>query len=185
MSEWVLEPGHTGAEFRAKHMMVTWVRGHFKDIHGELEFDENRLSLNMNIDTNKLWTGEEARDKHLKSPDFFDVENYPAITFQSKQSERIGAVDYKVTGDLQIRGITKQITLPLQYLGKWKTPYWVDAETMFSVTRIGFTGHVVLNRQDFKVSWNSRMESGGLVVADDILITLDMEALLKSELFKS
>src|SRR5215210_8302220 len=107
MATWLFEPGHTEAEFRARHMMVTWVRGLFKDIHGQLELDWDRCldaTFEGEIHATGIWTGEPQRDEHLRSADFLDVENHPRITFQSTRAERVGANDYAVTGDLTIRG---------------------------------------------------------------------------------
>jgi polyisoprenoid-binding protein YceI len=180
MATWIFEPGHTAAEFSVRHMMVTWVRGHFKDIHGTLEFDPDNpasLAIAVQIAAEKLWTGERQRDDHLRSADFLDAAKHSAITFQSKKAERVGASDYEVTGDLTIRGQTRSIALDLHYLGRWRTPY-NDAR----VTRVGFTGTTRLDRHDFGVSWNAAMENGGLVVGSEVLITVDVEAILDTEL---
>src|SRR5207247_1499566 len=185
MARWVFEPGHTAVEFRARHMMVSWVRGHFKEVHGALEFDpENpaQLSLEATIQTAKLWTGEPQRDEHLRSADFIDVAHHPAITFRSTGSDWVGATDYKVQGDLSIRGISRQVTLDLHYLGKWRTPYWTASGNAGTVTRLGFVGETSLNRHDFQVSWNGQLEEGGVVVSAEIDITIDVEALLEPEL---
>src|SRR5439155_5531773 len=109
------------AEFGVRHMMVTWVRGHFKDIHGSLEFDPDNpttLALQATIAARNLWTGEPQRDDHLRSADFLDVVHHPTITFQSIKAERIGASDYAVSGDLTIRGVTRSLNLELHYLGR-------------------------------------------------------------------
>src|SRR5207237_5859511 len=101
MATWIFEPGHTAAEFCVRHMMVTWVRGHFKDIHGTLEFDpDNPATLSMagEVAAGKLWTGEPQRDGHLRSADFLDVANHPTIPFQRTEAERLGASDCKATG---------------------------------------------------------------------------------------
>src|SRR6266480_2833091 len=114
MAEWVFEPGHTAAEFSARHMMVSNVRGHFKDVHGTLTFDPKNpagSSVEVVIDARKLWTGEESRDAHLRSADFLDVENFPEITFRGNQIVVLGEVDYRLTGFLRIRGITRPVTL--------------------------------------------------------------------------
>ncbi|HKW85783.1 MAG TPA: YceI family protein, partial [Nitrospiraceae bacterium] len=180
MSTWIFEPGHTAAELCVRHMMVTWVRGHFKDVHGSLEFDpENPATLSMaaTITAAGIWTGEPQRDEHLRSADFLDVVNHPAITFQSTKSERTGGSDYLLTGELAIRGITRPVVLSLRYLGRWRTPY-NDAR----VTRVGFTGETTINRHDFGVSWNSSLENAGSVVGSEVLITLDAEAILEAEL---
>lgn len=180
MATWIFEPGHTAAEFCVRHMMVTWVRGHFKDIHGTLEFDPDNpatLSMSVQIAAAKLWTGEPRRDDHLRSADFLDVTNHPNITFQSKQVRRAGASDYDMAGDITIRGVTHPVALDLHYLGRWKTPY-----NEAQVTRVGFTGTARLDRHAFGVNWNASMENGGVVVGSDVVITVDVEAILESEL---
>jgi polyisoprenoid-binding protein YceI len=185
MAKWIFEPGHTEAEFRAKHMMVTWVRGLFKDIHGSIEFDPDdpsEVSFEFEIDANNLWTGDTQRDDHLRSADFLDVENNPSITFRSTGCERVGGTVYKVTGDLTIRGTTKPVVLDIDYLGRWKTPYWTDDGNAGTVTRIGFAGQTRINRHDFKVDWNDVMDKGGVVVSHEIIIRVDIEALLETEL---
>src|SRR5581483_5556609 len=180
MATWVFEPGHTAAEFCVRHMMLTWVRGHFKDVHGSLEFDLDnpvRLSLEATISAAAIWTGEPQRDDHLRSSDFLDAAHHPAITFQSQASRRTGATQYEVSGILGIRGQSRPVVLDLHYLGKWRTPY-NDAR----VTRVGFSGKTQIQRQDFGVNWNSTMEDGGLVVGDAVLIELDIEAILDTDL---
>jgi polyisoprenoid-binding protein YceI len=180
MATWIFEPGHTAAEFCVRHMMVTWVRGHFKNVHGSLEFDPDNpatLSLGATIAAPDLWTGEPQRDEHLRSGDFLDVASHPTITFQSTKAERVGASDYEVTGDLAIRGVTRPITLDLRYLGRWRTPY-----NEARVTRVGFTGGTRINRHDFGVSWNASMENAGLVVGSEVIITVDVEAILDTDL---
>lgn len=185
MPTWIFEPGHTAAEFRARHMMLCWVRGHVKDVHGALVFDpENpgELSLEATLRADKLWTGEAQRDEHLRSPDFLDAAAQPAITFKSTKSVCVGASDYEVTGDLTIRGITRPAVVSMHYLGKWRTPYWTDAGDAGPVTRVGFVGQTRINRHDFKVSWNGQLEGGGVVVGDEVIIKVDVEALLETEL---
>src|SRR5258708_20995206 len=106
MAKWTFEPGHTAAEFCARHMMVTYVRGHFKDVHGSLNFDPKNpaaASVEATIDARKIWTGEPARDEHLRSADFLDTENFPEITFSGRQVVVIGEVVYPLTCQLTIR----------------------------------------------------------------------------------
>ena len=129
MAKWTFEPGHTAAGFTARHMMVTNVRGHFKDVHGSLVFDPEdptKSSTEVTIDARKIWTGEPARDEHLRSADFLDVENFPEITFRGQQVTLVGEHDYQVTGDLTIRGVTRPAVLDVRYLGEWQTPWWED-----------------------------------------------------------
>jgi|SRR5579863_7368810 len=125
--KWTFEPGHSAAEFRARHMMVTWVRGHFKNIKGSMEFaldHPSRSSVQVVIDAGQLWTGEPDRDAHLKSADFLDVAHHPEILFESTAVEQVGASQFKVAGNVTIRGTTRPITLDVIYLGQWQTPYW-------------------------------------------------------------
>jgi polyisoprenoid-binding protein YceI len=185
MAKWVFEPGHTAAEFCARHMMVSWVRGHFKDVHGSLEFDPDdptQLSLEATIQVQKLWTGEPQRDDHLRSADFLDVAMHAAITFRSMACSCVGPNDYQMTGDLCIRGVSRPVMVEMHYLGRWATPFWTDAGDAGPVSRVGFVGETRINRQDFQVRWNSQLANGGVVVSDDVLIKVDVEALLESEL---
>ena len=188
MAKWVFEPGHTAAEFRARHMMVCWVRGHFKDVHGSLEFDLDnpaQLAVEATLRADKLWTGEPQRDGHLRSADFIDAAQHPAITFRSTGSKCVGAADYEVTGDLSIRGISRPVVLAMHYLGKWRTPYWTDAGDAGPITRVGFVGETRINRQDFQVNWDGQLENGGHIVGDEVIIKVDVEALLETELKKA
>lgn len=176
MARWIFEPGHTGAEFCVRHMMVTFVRGHFKDVHGTLEFDPDNPengSVEIEINASELWTGESERDGHLRSDHFLDVVGHPMIAFKSTKVERVAGNEGKVTGDLTIRGVSRPVTLDVRYLGKWKSP--------FNDTRIGFTAKTMIDRHDFGVSWNAEMENGGVVVGNDVLITIDAEAILQAE----
>jgi polyisoprenoid-binding protein YceI len=183
MAKWTFEPGHTAAEFRARHMMVTWVRGHFKNVHGTLEFDpDNPLnsSVEVKIDAGGIWTGVQERDDHLRSADFLDVEHHPEITFTGKQVEVMGEHDYALNGDLTIRGVTRQATLNVSYLGQWETPWWEDGVDKGPRTRAGFLATTRINRHDFGVSWQDRMDRGGIVVSNEVDITIDVEAVRES-----
>ena len=114
MSKWSFEPGHTAAEFCARHMMVSWVRGHFKNVHGTMQFDPEdpvNSSIEVRIDAEELWSGDPAGDAHLKSADFLDVKNHPAITFKGDQVKLIGWNNFEVTGYLTIRGVRREVTL--------------------------------------------------------------------------
>jgi polyisoprenoid-binding protein YceI len=165
-------------------MMVTYVRGAFKDVHGTLEFDSAnpRLSsVEVTLDARGIWTGEPERDAHLRSADFLDVENHPEITFKGNQVEVIGDHDYKVTGELTIRGVTRQAMLHVTYLGQWGTPWWEDGVDKGPKMRAGFVAETEINRQDFGVSWNDTMDRGGIVVGDTVHITIDAEAILESD----
>ncbi len=181
---WTFEPGHTAAEFCVRHMMVTYVRGQFKNVQGTLTFDPRepaKSSVSARIDARKLWTGEPDRDAHLKSADFLDVERFPQITFEGNQVHVLGDHDYIVTGDLTIRGVSKKVSLKTRYLGSWETPWWEDGVDKGPKTRAGFTAKAEINRHDFGVNWNSPLTRSGIVVGNIVEITLDAEAILDSD----
>jgi polyisoprenoid-binding protein YceI len=165
-------------------MMVTYVRGHFKDVHGTLNFDLKKpgeSSVEVIIDARKIWTGEPTRDDHLRSADFLDVEHFPEIHFHGGQVVVVGEVDYRVTGELTIRGATRNATLDVHYLGQWQTPWWEDGVDKGPKTRAGFIAKTSINRHDFGVSWNDTMDKGGIVVSNIIEITIDAEAIFEGE----
>lgn len=181
MAEWFFEPGHTAAEFCARHMMVTHVRGHFKNVQGTLEFDpqnpcESRVQVR--IDAKSLWTGEPDRDAHLRSADFLDVEHHPEITFTGDKVELVGDHDYILLGRLTIRGISRDVSLKVSYLGQWATPWWEGGVDKGPKTRAGFLAQTLINRHDFGVTWNSALDKGGFVVGNEVQITIDAEAVL-------
>ncbi|HEX5481901.1 MAG TPA: YceI family protein [Terriglobia bacterium] len=182
MAEWFLEPGHTAAEFCVRHMMVTCVRGHFKNIHGKLLFDPQKLTdarVDVRIDAASLWSGEPERDAHLRSVDFLDAEHHPEIIFASKAVEVIGDHDLILTGPIAIRGVSREVRLKVRYLGQWMTPWWEDGVDKGPKTRAGFLAQTTLNRFDFGVNWNSALADGGFVVGSEIDITIDAEAILE------
>lgn len=180
MARWFFEPGHTAAEFCVRHMMVTYVRGHFKNIRGRLTFDPvspQNSSVEIEVDTAGLWTGEPDRDEHLRSADFLDVEHYPTITFRSREVIVLGDHDYSVLGDLNIRGVSRPCELRATYLGQWQTPWWEDGVDKGPKTRAGFVVTAKIDRHDFGVSWNAPLERDGHVVGDLVEITIDAEAI--------
>ena len=185
MSTWIFEPGHTEAEFRARHMMVTWVRGLFKDIQGRLELDFDHCldaSFEGEIDAAGIWTGEPQRDEHLRSGDFLDVEKHPKIGFSGRFAERTGATAFKGMVDLTIRGVIRTVALDVHYMGEWMTPWWIDGENKGELRRIGFEATARINRHDFGVSWQDEIPGGGVVVSDEIELTIDAEAILLDDL---
>jgi len=180
MAKWKFEPGHTAAEFKVKHMMVTWIRGAFKNVEGTMDFDpENfeKASVEVVINTKELWSGDKARDDHLKSKDFFDVEKYPTITFKSTKVKQDDKNRAKVTGDLTMRGVTKEVILDVEFVGQWNTPFWDEGVDKGPIPRVGFLGTTKINRQDFGISWQGELEKGGVVVGNDVYLTIDAEAL--------
>ncbi len=183
MGKWTFEPGHTAAEFCVRHMMVTYVRGHFKNVHGTLTFDPanpRASAVAVAIDAKGIWTGEPERDAHLRSADFLDVERYPEIMFKGNEVELIGDHDYTLTGDLTIRGVTRKTALRVRYLGQWDTPWWEGGVDKGPRTRAGFVAETKINRHDFGVSWNATLDRGGIVVGDIVEIVIDAEAILGS-----
>jgi len=183
MAQWFFEPGHTAAEFSVRHMMVTQVRGHFKNVHGRLNFDPaspQQSSVEIEIDARTLWTGEPDRDAHLRSADFLDVEHYPTITFRSREVSLLGDHDYSVAGDLTIRGVSRPCKLRVTYLGQWQTPWWEGGADKGPKTRAGFVATGSINRHDFGVSWNAALDRGGIVVGDLVEFTIDAEAIFEA-----
>ena len=173
MARWTIQDVHTAAEFSVRHMMITSVRGHFKHIAGTLDFDPEhpeRASAQVTFDAASLWSGEPERDEHLRSEDFLHVERHPTISFRSTKVEPAARNEYRVTGDLTIRGATQPVTLDVRYLGRGRSP--------FDDTRAGFTATARIDRHDFGVSWNAEMQDGGVVVGAEVFITIDVEAIL-------
>src|SRR5262245_10223215 len=171
MARWTFNEAHTAAEFSVRHMMITYVRGTFKNLQGILEFDPDRpeaASTEVAIDASTLWSGEPERDEHLRSEDFLDVPRHPRIVFRSTGVTSVARNEYLVTGDLTIRGVTRPVTLDVRYQGQSRSP--------FDDTRVGFTATTRINRHDFGVSWNADLRDTGLVVGDDVFITIDVEA---------
>jgi polyisoprenoid-binding protein YceI len=185
VATWIFEPGHTEAEFRARHMMVSWVRGLFKDIHGRLEFDWDRCldtTFTGEIDAAGIWTGQPQRDEHLRSADFLDVEAHPTITFEGRFTERTAGTAFQGEVDLTIRGVTRTVPLDIAYLGEWGTPFWVGEENQGDLRRIGFEATARIDRHDFGVSWQDALPGGGVVVGNEVHLVLDVEAIALEDL---
>lgn len=178
MAVYKFDPTHTSADFSARHMMITTVRGSFRNVNGTLVYDRDNLansSVEAVIETNSMTsTGLDQRDAHLRSGEFLDIENFPTITFKSSRVEAgADSTRAKVTGDLTIRDMTRPVTLDVELLGEEKSP--------FGDSRIGFTATTRINREDFGLTWNMALESGGWLVGKDITITLDVESILQTE----
>ena len=168
---WQIDPQHSSAQFGVTHLMISTVRGEFHGVKGTVVLDDQDITkstVNVTIDATSVDTREPDRDKHLKSPDFFDVAKYPALTFKSTKVEQVSAGQLKVTGDLTIRGVTKQVVLNVDGpKAPIKDPWGLQRSAASATAKI--------NRQDFGVSWNKTLDSGGVVVSDDVNITLDVE----------
>ncbi len=170
-STWNIDPAHSSAEFKVKHMMISNVRGKFSGISGTLhrvEADHTQSTLEVSIDVNTVNTQDAQRDGHLKSADFFHVEKFPAMIFKSTHIEHNGGDGYAVTGDLTIHGVTKSATLKVEEVSEPAKDPWGN-------TRIGLTATAKINRKDFGLTWNSALETGGVLVGEDVTITLDVE----------
>jgi len=172
---WQIDPAHTAAGFSVRHMMIATVRGQFKGVTGTVLWDDqdiNNSTVDVTIDANTVDTGEPKRDADLKSANFFDVKNYPTITFKSTKIEKISAGKMKVTGNLTIHGVTKQVVLDVEGpSGAVKDP-WGN-------TRVALNATTTVNRMDYGVKWNAKMDGGGVVVGDDVNINIDLEMIKK------
>jgi len=168
---WKLDPSHTAVEFSAKHLMISTVKGRITDIEGTIYTDEKNprnSSVEATLKAASLDTRTDQRDQHLRSADFLDVEKYPEIKFRSTRIE--GDKDsFKLTGDLTIRDVTKSITLDVEFEGAGKDPWGGE--------RVGFSAKGKFDRRDFGLTWNQALETGGVVVGNDIKISLEVEAI--------
>ena len=172
---WQLDPRHSSAQFAVRHLWLSTVRGEFHNVNGAIELDDKDISkstVDVTIDATTVDTREPGRDKHLKSADFFDVEHFPAMTFKSKKVEQVSPGKLKVTGDLTIRGTTKEVVLDVDGPSAPITDPW-------HMQRSAASASTKINRQDFGVKWNQTLDSGGLVVSNEVTITVDIEMVLK------
>ena len=170
--DYTLDPSHTSFGFVARHAMVTKVRGSFQEFEGTIHVDAadpTKSSAEVTIQAASITTGNEQRDGHLKSNDFFDMETYPTITFRSTSIEAADEQNYKVTGDLTIKGTTKPVTVDLEFTGAATDP--------FGNLRIGFEGSTTVNRKDWGVNWNAPLEAGGVLVSEKVTLTIDISAI--------
>ena len=171
---WNIDPAHTLVEFAAKHMMITTVKGRFADVRGTITIDEaqpDRSSVEATLDAKSLDTRSEDRDKHLRSADFLDVEKFPVVTFKSRRiagaSNQQGK-SFKVTGDLTIHGVTREVTLDTTYEGRGRDPWGGE--------RVSFSADTKIDRRDFGLTWNAALETGGVLVSNDIKIHVEVQA---------
>jgi polyisoprenoid-binding protein YceI len=171
ISTWNIDPVHSVAEFKVKHMMISNVKGHFTGISGVLKLDENdaaNSSVEASIDAASINTRDAQRDGHLKSADFFHVEQNPILTFRSTSIKRTGDDELSVTGDLTIRGVTRQVVFKAEGPTAPTKDPWGN-------TRIGVSATTKINRKDFGLTWNAALETGGILVGEEITITLDIQ----------
>jgi polyisoprenoid-binding protein YceI len=168
---WNLDPVHSVAEFKVKHMMISNVKGQFTGISGKLDFDESNIAdsrVEASIDASSINTRDAQRDAHLKSADFFDIERFPTLNFRSTSVQRTGDDELAVTGNLTIHGVSREVVFKVEGpTAPGKDP-WGN-------TRVGLSAVTRINRKDFGLTWNTALETGGILVGDEITITLDVQ----------
>jgi polyisoprenoid-binding protein YceI len=170
-TKWVLDPAHSSVDFSVRHMMIANVKGTFQNFTAEIEADPADLTtanIEFTVETASVDTRNKDRDGHLVSADFFDVENHPKMTFKATNIEKTDEGEYNVTGDLTLRGVTKQETFAVSFEGQGKDP-WGNEKAGFSATG-------TLNRSDYGLVWNAALETGGVLVGDKVKINLQIQA---------
>ncbi|MBR9990090.1 MAG: YceI family protein [Gemmatimonadetes bacterium] len=171
-STWRIDADHTQVWFSVRHMMFATVKGQFPAVSGELKLDEKdpaQSVIDVQLDASKVDTHNEQRDTHLRSGDFFDVENHPELTFVSTRVDALGGSKYRITGDLTIRGNTREVVLDAEETGRGKDPWGQE--------KIGFTASTSINRKDYGLTWNQALEAGGVLVSDEVKISIDGQAI--------
>lgn len=167
---WQLDSAHTSAQFAVRHLMIATVKGSFTDITGTVVYDRlapGRVDIDVKIPVASIRTNDEKRDAHLTSADFFDAENHPWITFKGKRIQGDLTKQFRLIGDLTIRGVTREVVLEATNEGSGTDPWGNE--------RMGFSATAKVNRQDFGLKWNVALETGGFLVGDDVKITIDAE----------
>ena len=171
-----VDPSHSEVGFVARHLGFTKVRGRFERFEGTVRMTPgalDTLEAEAVIEAGSVTTNEEKRDAHLRTGDFFLVEEFPQITFKSTGVRDISGTDFVLEGDLSIRGVTKRVALKAEYLGEGKDPW--------GGTRVGFTAQTKINRKDYGVNWNAVLETGGFLVSDEVELRLEVQAVLQQE----
>lgn len=170
MKKWTIDAAHSEVGFSVKHMMISKVKGSFNSFDAEIEANEENLSgalIDFKIDTASINTNNTDRDNHLRSADFFDAEQYPHITFNATEIVQKDG-EYEMNGDLTIKGITRPATFEVEYGGKGTNPWGVEV--------VAFNAEGKINRKDFGLTWNQSLETGGVLVGEDIKISLELQA---------
>lgn len=171
MALWKLDPAHTSVKFSVKHMMIAKVHGSFDQVTGQLNYDVNtpeEAQMDVHIDINSIHTGDQKRDEHLKSADFFDAKKNPEITFKSKHIEKKGEENFNVTGDLKIRNVTKEVVLDTFFPAQ-------EMKDPFGALRLIASASTTINRKDFGLNWNAALEAGGVLVGEEVVIGIDVQ----------
>ena len=175
--DYTIDPAHTSLGFTVRHAMVTNVRGSFGELEGTLHLDgahPENSSASIDVDVASIDTGAPDRDTHLRSADFFDIEKFPRMTFRSTGAEEAGD-DYRITGDLTIKDVTKPLTIDLEFNGKATDP--------FGNERVGFEGSATLSRSEWSLNWNAALETGGMLVSDKVNLEIDVSAIKQQPAF--
>lgn len=177
VSTWQIDPSHSEIGFEVKHMMFATVRGRFRVVDGTLALGQGtdvvRSRVTVVIESASIDTGHAQRDEHLRSPDFFDVERYPTLTFESRSVRRGDGGKLTVAGDLTIRGVTRPVSLDVTESGRGVDPWGNE--------RVGFTATTTIDRRDFGLTWNQALEAGGILVGNEVRIRIEIEAVEGSE----
>ncbi|MEX2281510.1 MAG: YceI family protein [Gemmatimonadota bacterium] len=170
LANWQVDAAHSEVGFAVRHLMVANVKGRFQNLTADLQLEESdptHSRIRVDIDAASIDTRSEQRDQHLRSADFFDAENHPRISFQSDRIERVSDDRYRVTGDLTIRGVTRQVSLDTEVSGPEKDPWGGE--------RLGVSATTKIDRRDFGLTWNQALETGGLAVSHDVKINIELE----------
>lgn len=170
-AKWNVDTAHSTVEFTVRHMMISNVKGTFNEFQGTIEADPYDLtdaSIDFTIDANSIETRKSDRDNHLRSAEFFDVENYPNLSFKATTIDKTSDNTYDITGDFTIKDTTKPVTFHVTFEGIAKDPMSGDEAA-------GFTGNTKINRKDFGLTWNAALETGGVVVSDEVKITIEIQ----------
>jgi len=173
---WAIDSAHSEIGFSVRHMMISTVRGRFEKFSGTVNFDEAtpaNSTVNVQIEAASVNTKEAQRDGHLKSPDFFDADKYPYLTFKSKRVKVVDSQHAKLVGDMTIRDITKEVVMDVEYAGQAKNPW--------GKTAAGFSAQTKINREDWGLTWNQTLETGGVLVGKDINISIEVEIIKQPE----
>lgn len=173
---WTIDPAHSEINFTVRHMMISNVRGRFENFTGEVEFDQENPSntqVEVKIDANSINTREEKRDGHLRSPDFLNAEEYPYLTFESRRVEVLDEDSARLIGDLTIRDVTNEIVLEVDFNGLAKSPW--------GTLSAGFSARTTINRKDWGLTWNQALETGGVLVGDEVKINIELEIIKQTE----
>ena len=173
---WQIDAAHSEIQFSVRHMMISTVRGRFNQFTGTVEADEQNPTLatvDVQIDTSSIVTGDVKRDGHLRSPDFFDAEQYPYLTFKSTRVEQLDDTHGKLYGELTIRDVSKPVVLDFEYAGQAKSPW--------GTISAGFNAQTKISRKDWGLNWNVALETGGWLVSDEIKIAIELELVQQPE----